>query len=71
MSPRKSTFLDTMRHHHFITLFQTNVPEPYRADDTESNLKEGVPEGMSDSINSRRQRWAMEDRIEQQQYQQF
>ena len=43
-------------------LLQTNVPEPFSAREAEK-LKEGVPEGLSDVVRERGQRWAMEDRL--------
>ena len=39
------------------------MPEPFSAKDAEK-LKEGVPEGLSDVVRERGQRWAMEDRLE-------
>ena len=44
-------------------MFQTNVPEPYKTEN-EPDLKEGVPEGLSDSASLRGERWTMEDRID-------
>lgn len=45
---------------------QTNVPEPYRpGDDDWDCLKEGVPEGLSDTARDRGTQWAMMDRLEQ------
>lgn len=34
------------------SVLQTNVPEPYEASQSE-DLKEGVPEGLSDTVRSR------------------
>ena len=48
------------------SLLQTNVPEPFSAFEADK-LKEGVPEGLSDTARERGQRWAMEDRLEYQQ----
>ena len=47
------------------SLLQTNVPEPFSAFEADK-LKEGVPEGLSDTARERGQRWAMEDRLEYQ-----
>ena len=49
-----------------FSLLQTNVPEPFSAFEADK-LKEGVPEGLSDTARERGQRWAMEDRLEYQQ----
>lgn len=45
------------------SILQTNLPEPYQKFD-EGNLKEGTPEGISDVVQNRGQKWSMEDRIE-------
>ena len=39
-----------------------NLPEPFKAEEIEK-LKEGLPEGLSDVVRERGQRWAMEDRL--------
>ena len=44
-------------------VLQTNLPEPFAAVD-EDNLKEGLPEGLSESMMERGQRWTMDNRIQ-------
>lgn len=46
-----------------LNSLKTNLPEPFNAVDVDL-LKEGLPEGLSDFVRQRGQRWAMEDRIE-------
>ena len=38
---------------HLESVLQTNVPEPYEASGAADNLKEGVPEGLSDTVRGR------------------
>ena len=45
-----------------ILIFQSHVPEPFSANDDGDNLKEGIPEGLSEMGGL--QRWTMEDRME-------
>lgn len=42
--------------------FQSHVPEPFSANDEGNNLKEGIPEGLSEMGGMKR--WTMEDRME-------
>ena len=49
-----------------MAFFQTNVPEPFSAAEDGLNLKEGIPEGLSDNNAANRgQRWTMNDRVEE------
>ena len=41
---------------------KTNLPEPFKAQSV-NQLKEGLPEGLSDVVRERGQRWTMEDRL--------
>ena len=49
-------------HAQLASVLQTNLPEPFRAQDVDK-LKEGIPEGLSDAVRERGQRWVMEDRL--------
>lgn len=44
------------------SVLESHVPEPFSANDEGNNLKEGVPEGLSEMGGV--QRWTMEDRME-------
>merc|ERR1712226_1125228 len=44
------------------SVLQTNLPEPFKAEFV-NQLKEGLPEGLSDVVRERGQRWTMEDRL--------
>jgi len=44
------------------SVLQTNLPEPFKAQSV-NQLKEGLPEGLSDVVRERGQRWTMEDRL--------
>ena len=45
-------------------VLMTNVPEPFALNDSDNNLKpDGVPEGLSDRVLERGDRWVMENRI--------
>lgn len=60
-----SGFYDIDGNAHLESVLQTNVPEPYEASVAAgNNLKEGVPEGLSDTVRGRGNRWMMtEDRL--------
>lgn len=49
-------------HAQLASVLQTNLPEPFNACNVDQ-LKEGVPEGLSDVVRERGQRWVMEDRL--------
>ena len=46
-------------------VLMTNVPEPFSLNDAGNNVKpDGIPEGLSDRVVERGDRWVMENRIE-------
>ena len=46
-------------------VLMTNVPEPFSLNDDGNNVKpDGIPEGLSDRVVERGDRWVMENRIE-------
>jgi len=44
------------------SVVESHVPEPFSANDEGNNLKEGIPEGLSEMGGMKR--WTMEDRME-------
>ena len=55
---------------HLESVLQTNVPEPYEAAGAAVNLKEGVPEGLSDTVRGRGNR-QVDSRIRLEMYTQY
>lgn len=53
---------DMVGNAHMASVVQSHVPEPFSAVDEGNNLKEGLPEGLSEMGGL--QRWTMEDRME-------
>ena len=62
---KRNCGIKARKFHYLFGLYrflQTNLPEPFKAEEIEK-LKEGLPEGLSDVVRERGQRWAMEDRL--------
>ncbi len=57
---------DLHGHAHLEAVVNTNLPEPFSAADDGLNLKEGIPEGLSDTPGvAHGHRWTMNDRVQE------